>query len=516
MDLDCFLHHIKAKNPNSMVLITGLAWASLDNQPTILGISRSSQLRQKFYQYLVGKLHQAYRSLGLDLLVLTKLQTDLPGLLRDLAITHLAYQPLGGWEEHKEEQALVQLAGELNILLVPLPWNTLIQPDELPITLVTYPGQSSMPRTFTPFRKLVEQKPLDQYRFGQSAPINCIPRNITPLPLVNHLKQETQANLANHSKGLQQHQMNQLLDCLEARTGVDRLHTWFDQSLAPSTYKETRNGMGPGNYSSKLSPWLTFGTLQAGQVGKKVLDYQQVHGANESTYWILFELLWRDFFRFLGTEIGPLMYRPKGFKQRSSPGLQDSLPWKYMAGYVDSHLYSTEPNRLEPNRPEPADQTSMKPWAMATNNGLGDYKSYGQDLWNRFLRWTTGNTGQPLVDSAMKELAHRGTLSNRLRQCVASWLIYDLALPWWWGALWFEHNLLDYDPDSNWGNWAYLAGVGADPQESRRFNLEKQQQTYDPKGEYIQWVAQQPWNQPDATWIDRSELPAEIPLTAFQ
>ena len=51
-------------------------------------------------------------------------------------------------------------------------------------------------------------------------------------------------------------------------------------------------------------------------------------------------------------------------------------------------------------------------------------------------------------------------MSNRGRQNVASYLVHDLNLDWRLGAGYFEAQLIDYDPASNWGNWAYIAGVG--------------------------------------------------------
>jgi len=84
-----------------------------------------------------------------------------------------------------------------------------------------------------------------------------------------------------------------------------------------------------------------------------------------------------------------------------------------------------------------------------------------------------------------------GWMSNRGRQNVASFLIHELALDWRLGALWFESQLVDYDVASNWGNWAYLAGVGNDPRGSRRFNIAKQAQTHDPAGEFVrEWLSE--------------------------
>jgi deoxyribodipyrimidine photo-lyase len=68
-------------------------------------------------------------------------------------------------------------------------------------------------------------------------------------------------------------------------------------------------------------------------------------------------------------------------------------------------------------------------------------------------------------------------------------LVKDLKVNWTRGAAYFEEKLLDYSPASNWGNWAYVAGVGNDPRENRYFNTIKQATEYDPKGEYVKtWL----------------------------
>ena len=61
-------------------------------------------------------------------------------------------------------------------------------------------------------------------------------------------------------------------------------------------------------------------------------------------------------------------------------------------------------------------------------------------------------------------------------------------MDWRYGAAYFESQLIDYDVAANWGNWQYLAGVGADARDKRHFNLEKQTQIFDPENHYIeQW-----------------------------
>jgi deoxyribodipyrimidine photolyase len=50
----------------------------------------------------------------------------------------------------------------------------------------------------------------------------------------------------------------------------------------------------------------------------------------------------------------------------------------------------------------------------------------------------------------------------------------------------FEQHLLDYDAAINWGNWQYLAGVGADQRISIWVNKPRQ---YDQEGIFIKKMA---------------------------
>jgi len=75
-------------------------------------------------------------------------------------------------------------------------------------------------------------------------------------------------------------------------------------------------------------------------------------------------------------------------------------------------------------------------------------------------------------------------MSNRGRQNVASFLADALAVDWRLGAAYFEARLVDYDVASNWGNWAYQAGVGNDSRDNY-FNVLGQAERYDPGAEYV-------------------------------
>ena len=216
--------------------------------------------------------------------------------------------------------------------------------------------------------------------------------------------------------------------------GQDHVHAYL-HSERPRVYKATRNALSDWDASSQWSLWLAHGALSPRWLYAQLQAHEDRRGANESTYWLWFELLWRDHFRFMHRRFGERLYRPQGLSDRA----------------CDHHV--------------PHDGAA-------------------------FARWCAGSTGEPLVDAGMRELALTGWLSNRMRQIVASYLIHELRCDWRAGAAWFESQLLDFDPYSNQGNWAYIAGRGTDPRGGRHFDIQRQARQHDPDGRYqAAWAA---------------------------
>ena len=104
--------------------------------------------------------------------------------------------------------------------------------------------------------------------------------------------------------------------------------------------------------------------------------------------------------------------------------------------------------------------------------------------------WEEGRTGVPLVDAGMRELWATGTMHNRVRMVVASFLTKNLLIDWRRGEQWFWDTLVDADAASNPFNWQWVAGSGADAAPYFRvFNPELQATKFDPDGEYVRrWV----------------------------
>lgn len=127
---------------------------------------------------------------------------------------------------------------------------------------------------------------------------------------------------------------------------------------------------------------------------------------------------------------------------------------------------------------------------LAANPSLPrrDYRTRG-DRWSRSERsleaWKEGQTGYPIVDAGMRQLAREGYMHNRARLIVGSFLTKDLYVDWRSGAAHFWDLLLDGDIANNAGNWQWVAGTGNDTRPNRVFNPIRQAERFDPEGDYV-------------------------------
>jgi deoxyribodipyrimidine photo-lyase len=137
--------------------------------------------------------------------------------------------------------------------------------------------------------------------------------------------------------------------------------------------------------------------------------------------------------------------------------------------------------------------------------------------------WKSGNTGFPVVDAGMRQLAATGFMHNRARMITASFLTKDLLIDWREGEAHFLRHLVDGDIAANNGGWQWCAGSGTDAQPYFRiFNPVTQAGNFDPDGEYVRrWVPEltalsapaihAPWAHPKALAAAGLELGRDYP-----
>jgi deoxyribodipyrimidine photo-lyase len=293
----------------------------------------------------------------------------------------------------------------------------LFHPDDIP-----YNDFSKIPEVFTEFRKKCEKE--SKIRPCVDIASKTLENLIDVSPVISSLEElglesfKTHKNSAFPFKGGENQAMK-------------RVENYFFETKNLASYKKTRNGLIGDNYSSKLSAWLANGSISARTIYWKVMQFETEVCKNEDTYWLVFELIWRDYFKFVSLKHGEKIFKINGILNRE-------YEWK--------------------------------------NNEKA------------FREWAFGNTREPFVNANMLELLHTGFMSNRGRQNVASFWAKEWEQDWRRGAAYFESMLIDYDVHSNYGNWMYNAGVGNDPRD-RKFNIKRQAEMYDADGKF-----QKLWN----------------------
>ena len=426
------------------------------------GVARLGAARAKFALESVEDLKTTLKALGSDLLVRVGESEDVVAELtltganeRTIVLTQTEVTSEETDMDVRAEKKCKAVArtggGDARFERI---WgSTLYHIDDLPFEL------SDLPDVFTPFRNKVESK--CEVRGLIPSPSNGALGSV-PTSAGNFEWFPKPSDLPFATPKLAQDCAALISNGVDERRAMDfkggesqalaRVKYYLWESKLLQTYFETRNGMLGGDYSTKLAPWLALGCVSPRYVVSEIRKYENEIMENKSTYWVIFELIWRDFYKFFALKYGNKIF----------------------------HLHGTCSNRSAAWR---EDDAALK-------------------------AWKSGMTGYPLIDANMRELKNTGFMSNRGRQNVASWLALDAGVDWRHGADWFEHYLLDYDTASNWGNWCAAAGMTGG--RINKFNIVKQTKDYDPQGDYIRHWVPELKDVPAAHIADPSQMPRDL------
>lgn len=394
---------------------------------TPCGHPKTGPAAAQFRLESVEALQQSLRIIGSDLLVCKSKPEDvIAELAKDSAVSVLAQQEVTHEEKQVDARVRRAVQGRLQLL-----WGlTLYHLDDLSFDV------KETADVFTPFKNKVEGR--SQVRQLLPTPqLGDLPLPGGGLPKVSSSFQPASVEDLNevvpqgHPQLSSQHASQRTHRFKGGeKAALERLQHYLWDSDAVANYFNTRNGMTGSDDSTKFSPWLASGCLSPRQIYHAIKSYEGKRTANKSTYWVIFELTWRDYYKFFSMKHGSNIFMEYGTQGRD-------VRWR------------------------------------------GDPSA--------FQRWKEGTTGMPLVDANMRELAQTGWMSNRGRQNVASYLALDLEEDWRQGADWFESALVDYDVCSNWGNWVAAAGMTGG--RINAFNITKQSKDYDAEGDYIKkWI----------------------------
>jgi deoxyribodipyrimidine photo-lyase len=382
---------------------------------TPLGFPKTCEFRKQFIAESVIDLQNSLRAIGLELQIYRGNPEEvIPELAAKYQIKTVFAHAENAWNEQQIESKLRHQLASQNASLQLFHGATLLHPNDLPFEI------NELPDIFTNFRKLVEKKFIVRETFKKPKEIKGMITERISADAIHQLFSTTQPIIDNRA----------VLKFIGGENEAhERVETYFWKQDLLQVYKETRNGLIGADYSSKFSPWLAVGAISPRTIYEEIKKYETERVANQSTYWLVFELLWRDYFQFVMMKFGRKLFLKYGIRGA---------------------------------------KTDKK----------------GSNYLRAFEKWVNGNSGNSFIDANMLELKLTGFMSNRGRQNVASFLVNDLQLDWRMGAMYFESQLIDYDVCSNWGNWAYIAGVGNDPRENRYFNIQKQAEMYDSQGLY--------------------------------
>jgi len=376
-----------------------------------LGFRKTGIHRFRYIIDTLKVLRGKYKQSGGDMVIRVG---DPSSIIKDLVELHkiekVIVQKELAYEEVREEEKVEKVAKELGCEFRKVWGRTLYHIDDIPYDRETFPLTSKTFRINT--TKATE------------------PRALFPVPeKLRFITNENEFGLpAAEDVGFtSEEEVMPRQDIYQAGEdeALKRLSYYSFESELLTSYKWTRNRSLGMDYSSKLSPFLAIGAISPRVIYWKVKEYEKEIKRNISTWWLVFEVVWRDYFCFSAWKHGNKMFFEGGIKDRE-------VEW---------------------------------------NNN--------REL---FERWKIGQTGIPFLDAHMKELDTTGFMSNRGRVNSASFLSRDYKVDWRWGAAWFENRLIDYDVYSNWLNWNMQA------MEIWYTNPVHQAMKYDKKGEYtLKW-----------------------------
>jgi DASH family cryptochrome len=260
---------------------------------TSFGFEKTGRYRAQFLIDSVEDLRKSLRAKGSDLVVrLGRPEEVLPELCRQTGCKRVfchrevTYEDL--MVEEDVEEALENIGVEMTLL-----WsNTLYQAEDLPFEI------EKMPDIYTKFRESVEaggkiREPLELSEGFPPRP-RCEPGEIPTLTDLGldaspeRVPGESNPRSIHGFRGGESESLKRMEDYLS--------------KMRSTEINSTNAGAYLGaDFSCKISPWLALGCISPRKIYHEVNSSSVAEDVRKTTY---FELVWRDFFRFITQKYG--------------------------------------------------------------------------------------------------------------------------------------------------------------------------------------------------------------------
>ncbi|KAK2512646.1 cryptochrome DASH-like protein, partial [Columba guinea] len=281
------------------------------------GFPKTGPHRLRFLLESVKDLRETLKKKGSTLVVRKGKPED---VVRDLitqlgSVSAVAFHEEATQEELDVEQGLRQVCSQHGVKIQTFWGSTLYHRDDLPFRPI-----ARLPDVYTHFRKAVESEAKVRPTLRMADQLKPLAPGVEEgcIPTMEDLGQKDPVT-----------DPRTAFPCSGGETqALMRLQYYFWDTNLVASYKETRNGLVGMDYSTKFAPWLALGCISPRYIYEQIRKYEKERTANQSTYWVLFELLWRDYFRFVALKYGRRIFSlrvvysfpQQGFKVKRSPG----------------------------------------------------------------------------------------------------------------------------------------------------------------------------------------------------
>lgn len=343
------------------------------------GTRKTGAFRLRFLLESIAELRESLKRLGGDLMVRVGVPEDIiPELCVKYKVHEVYHHREVGPKETEISENVEAALWRLKINLKHFIGHTLYHKEDLPFSI------KSIPNNFQVFKKKLER--------------DCIVRACFPAPQRVTVPDTMEPGdlPAFEDMGLECCEIASASADVHFKGGEQSAQEWIEALLGEG---EKNSRIQLQVFTSKLSPWLSFGCISSREAYWMVQSFRKIMPKLSGN--IVNELLWRDYFRFMLKKHGAILTNP--LEEMSLDQLD----------HAEFEVYQN---------------------------------------------WVNGETADPVVNACMKELKTSGYISEACRYFVGTYLVQQLGLHWALGSAYFEDTLIDFAPASNIGCWAFILG----------------------------------------------------------